>query len=96
MRKYVWKSHDNNMKKSRNKLETVLFISWRTDLILPCGGIQCHNIEFLIVVKLKTDSWSNSYREKNESMRLQLFGHWIQLSGSSKIPVLPQNEYIQT
>lgn len=32
--------------------------------ILPGGWIQCQNIELLIVIKLKTDSWSNSYREK--------------------------------
>lgn len=29
--------------------------------------------------------------EKSEYMRLQVFGHWIQLSGSSEIPVVPQN-----
>lgn len=44
--------------------ETVLFGFFCGEQILPGGWIQCQNIEFLIVIKLKTDSWSNSYREK--------------------------------
>lgn len=44
--------------------EKLCFFFFGGEQILPRGWIQCQNIELLIVIKLKTDSWSNSYREK--------------------------------
>lgn len=61
-------TYKNHMTKTQGKVwnngETVLFFFFGGEQILPGGWIQCQNIEFLIVAKLKTDSWSNSYREK--------------------------------